>query len=113
MNSIDYEYVKRKRIENYKYLQEKLDPLNTFTLPILSKIDVPFCYPFVPEKCINKKELHQIGLFIPTFWLDVCKRDMDGYELEKHLSLQMLPLPIDHRYGKKEMKRIVETIKNW
>ena len=113
LNSIDYEYVKRKRIENYKYLQEKLDSSNTFTLPILSKIDVPFCYPFIPEKCINKKELHQIGLFIPTFWLDICKRDMDGYELEKHLSLQMLPLPIDHRYGREEMKRIVEIIKNW
>lgn len=112
LNSIDYEHIKEKRIENYKYLQENIGFLNTFSLPYLSEIDAPFCYPFVPEKGIDKQELHQVGLFIPTFWSDVSKRNIDGYEFEKHLSLQMLPLPIDHRYGREEMKRIVEIIKN-
>jgi len=110
LSNIDYEQVAKKRVDNYNYLHDNLGSINTFFTQPLHKDDTPFCYPFVPKKYIEKKMLHKLGLFIPSFWLDVSSRAISGFKFEKHLSTNMLPLPVDHRYSKNEMKTIVRVV---
>ena len=39
------------------------------------------------------------------------RKEKNKFELECKISNELLPLPIDHRYTLKDMKRVSETIK--
>lgn len=107
LRSLNYEKIKKVREENFKYLKENLQEYNE--LKDLS--DGTFMYPLlikngerIREGLINKK------IYIPVFWktvIDTVKED----SYENYLVNNLLPLPIDHRYGIEEMKYIVEEIK--
>ncbi len=109
LNAIDYDSVQAIRQENFAWLHQQLSPYNQLI------IDVPpnttcFRYPFLPTKLIPKGPFYQEQLFIPSFWSDVHQRPEEGYEWEKRLSQQLFPLPIDHRYRIKDLKRLVDFI---
>lgn len=109
LNTIDYAMVIDRRRENFYWLHEQLRPYNT--LPIeFSDQDVPFRYPFLPEKPIAKAALMEAKLFIPSFWSDVPAREIPGYDWEKKLANELLPLPNDHRYRPSDLKRLTDFI---
>lgn len=108
MRSLDYERIKNVRTENFAYLHEKFSGLNKL------KLSVPegaFAYPLYLENGAEvRKKLQAQKIYIPTLWpdvFDVCEES----DLEYKMAKNILPLPVDQRYGKEEMEYISERIK--
>ena len=112
LSSLPYLDIAKKRIENFRYLHENLNYINNLLIDI-SEIDVPFCYPLLPIKYIDKKLFHDENIFIPTLWPEILERKDKHYKIEKDLTKRLLPLPIDHRYNFKDMQKIVYFIKGF
>jgi hypothetical protein len=110
LDYIDYLYCKKKRIENFHFLHEHLSKHNQFLID-LESIGVPYAYPFLPAKFIDRSKFYNKRVFISTLWLDILNRGHKGFQTEKYLSANLLPLPIDQRYGEKEMHIILKLLK--
>lgn len=111
LSGIDYKAVIQTRIQNFKILHDYLNNYNLISID-LDTMGVPFCYPFLPEQHIDKYYFHQHEIYIPTLWPDILERKITGFEWEKEITKQLLPLPIDQRYGKVEMERLIDLIFN-
>ena len=62
LSGVDYTSVSQIRKENYIFIHQYLEPYNK--LPInFDEIDVPFCYPFLPEYEIEKTLLSAQTLY--------------------------------------------------
>ena len=57
-----------------------------------------------------RKVLQKERVYIPTLWPNVLK-ECPVDSLEYHYAADILPIPIDQRYGKEDMKRIAEMVK--
>lgn len=104
LRGIDYEKVKNKRTENFTYLNSKLKELNMLK-PIIP--NGAFMYPLYIENGIKiRNELQKEKIYVPILWpsvFNICDEDALEYDLAKNI----LPLPVDQRYGKKEMDLII------
>lgn len=109
LQGADYAFVKNKRVDNYRYLHERLSGLNGLHDVELPDNAVPLAYPLhVKDDCLRKRLIDN-HVFVPTYWpnvLETCGADTCEYSLAKYL----LPLPIDQRYGEEEMHSIVSII---
>ena len=109
MQSIDYEDAAKKRRENYQYLQKDLGGKNNIELP-LDENAVPMVYPFLaPIKRIRER-LIENKVFVARYWPNVLEWTTEK-DIEYLLAFQMQPLPIDQRYGERELNRIIKLIK--
>lgn len=101
------------RRANFQVLHQRLAASNLLDLS-LAEGSVPLCYPYLPASrgSVDRSALHRAGLFIPKFWEDVLRRpDPEGhFGREKHWSDQLLPLPIDQRYGPQDMEQMLERL---
>ncbi len=110
MQSIDYEAAAKKRRENYIRLHEVLREENNL-VPQLDEDAVPMVYPFLaPIKGLHEK-LIENKVFVARYWPNVMDWTTKD-NVEYLLAYQMLPLPIDQRYGKEDMERIIEIVKH-
>ena len=110
LRSIDYEFVRRKRSENYAVLRELLPSDNAFTRKTPS---APFAYPFYhPDGVRLRKHLAAENIFVPTNWSYLLE-SLPEDSLGREWSANILPLPIDQRYGPEEMRIIAEAIKKY
>jgi len=108
MQSIDYEEAAKKRRENFQYLHEALGDSNNLALQ-LDEDAVPMVYPYlVPDKGLRDK-LIENKIFVARYWPNVLKWSTKD-DVEYAMALQMMPLPIDQRYGEEEMKRIINLL---
>lgn len=106
LGAIDYERAKQVREHNFKYISNSLDNYNRIKVNIPN---VPFMYPFYCENgMIIKKHLAEKGIFIPTLWPNVM--EFADCRLEQDYTQNILPLPIDQRYGLEDMKYIITSI---
>lgn len=110
LKTIDYDFISKKRIENYNYLNTELSKYNKLQLR-LDKNIVPFCYPLLPSLQINKADFHKEQIYIPTLWPDILTRNNHIFDFENKFTNDLLPLPIDHRYTIEDMQRIINFIK--
>lgn len=100
--SFDHEGARRQRQENYATLHAALGGRNAFEAP-----DAPhgaLAYPYRDGRPGLRDRLIGARIFVPTYWPGV-----EG-EAERRLADELLPLPIDHRYGPQHMQRIVEAL---
>lgn len=108
LHGIDYEFVRQRRTENFTFLQDSLGSINKLTLHIP---DGAFMYPLYIENGAQlRKGLQKKKIYIPTLWpavFNVC----DKTELEYDMAMNILPLPVDQRYGETELGYIVREIK--
>ena len=58
-----------------------------------------------------RKELQKKKIYIPTLWPNVLEECPEG-SLEYHYAADILPIPVDQRYGIEDMKYLVESIKH-
>ena len=69
-------------------------------------------YPLYIDNGHNiRKKLIEKKIYIPTLWpdtYDYCNSDDLEYDMAKNI----LPLPVDQRYGEAEMKMIIDEIQN-
>lgn len=110
LSTMNYSEVRKARNENFSFLFNELNELNNL---IIDKNEADcFCYPLLLDKPIEKEKLYKEKLFIPNLWLDTLSRlQKKDYNFECKLSVELLPLPIDHRYSIKDMQRMCNIIK--
>jgi hypothetical protein len=109
LSGVDYAAVAQARINNFNFIHNRLKSYNNFSIDS-TEIDVPFCYPFLPDQCLEKVHFYQQKIYIPTLWPDILERKIDGFEWEKDMTRRLLPLPVDQRYVKADMERIADFI---
>lgn len=107
--SADLEYIKQKRRENFAYLQKTLHSANKLNVPSLDQFECPLVYPFWSDKIGLKKQLIEAKIFVATYWPNVFEWVKPG-DLECELANNVVCIPIDQRYGKEDMERIVKEI---
>ncbi len=109
LHGIDYEFVKKRRTENFKYLHNCLFKINKLSLTVP---EGAFMYPlYIDNGEKLRKKLQDQKIYIPILWpsvFDLCSES----ELEYDMAKNILPLPIDQRYDIETMKYLLETIKN-
>jgi len=108
LSSIDFESARKKRIENFMILHEKLG--GGGTLNAIDENAVPLVYPYRTTNPDLRQHLINNRIFVATYWSDALER-LNVDEAEKFIHY-LLPLPIDQRYNKADMERLVSVIKN-
>ena len=108
MQGIDYNSVAKCRRDNHQILQNSLEKSNHLKLS-LENDSVPMIYPyFVPTKRLREK-LIENRIFVACYWPNVliwCTPTDFEYQLAENL----VCIPIDQRYDKEDMKKIVDLI---
>ncbi|MCE2615601.1 hypothetical protein [Phocaeicola oris] len=107
--NIDYNSIITKRRTNYQYLNNALKTKNHLSLPDINSFACPMVYPFIGYIDRDlRKELISKKIFVARYWPNVVPyRD---YNREVEMTDQIMPLPIDQRYGKNDMDIIIKTI---
>lgn len=109
LHGIDYERVKKRRTSNFDYLDQYLGGVNELKL---RKVKGAFAYPFLIQDGANiRKKMLEYRIYIPVLWPNVLK-DTSAGSLEHYYAENILPLPIDQRYGIDDMKILVDKILN-
>lgn len=109
LTSIDFADVKQRRIDNFLALHSRLCESNLLPIPSLDSFACPMVYPYYSDDPTLKQRLIAEKIFVATYWPNVmewCSYD----DIEYKLATRIIPLPIDHRYGMKDMRRIINTI---
>jgi hypothetical protein len=107
LSSINFEGVGKKRRENFLFLHERLGKDNQLALDHLH-FTAPLCYPFLTNNSGLRGRLQRNRIFVATYWSDAISRINIGWT--ENMVKNLLPLPIDQRYGQNEMERIVSLI---
>lgn len=108
--TVDLESVKRKRKENFERMHDALGASNRLDIPSKNDYRCPLVYPLLLENGNElKKKLIAQSVFVATYWPNVfewCK----PMDLEYKYAKDILPLPVDQRYGEEEMEFIIKEI---
>lgn len=107
LSSLPYKKMKQQRNENFEFWHKNIGAKNT--LKMATNKDGAMYYPFLPSKAILHETFWEEKMFIPKLWAD-CTSRKEGFEWEKKLSKEVLPLPIDHRYNYADLKKILKLI---
>lgn len=111
LGSLDYSRAQTARQRNFRYLHESLHEINE--LFIENRTDqTPMIYPLLLRKKGLKQYLIKHRIYVATYWREVLNR-VESDSFENALVNYLVPLPIDHRYGKEEMKQIVTIIRGF
>ena len=107
MQSIDYEQVAQQRIDNYNTLRRSLGGRD------LHYGEVPMIFPYESAEGQQlRKHLIANKVFVAKYWPNVDEWTEED-STEQWMANHILPLPIDQRYDKEDMNRIIEIIKNY
>lgn len=106
MGGIDYERVAQRRIDNYNLLRRQLGGR------MLNYGEIPMIFPYTSEAGQKlRRNLIENKVFVAKYWPNVDEWAGET-ALETWMANHILPLPIDQRYDKEDMQRIVNLIKN-
>ncbi len=120
LRGIDYDRVREKRHANYLTLK-KLLPEENFPKtgwpegnPFTRRTpEAPFAFPYYHANGVElRRFLASKKIYVPTNWsylLEIC----DPESREYRWSADVLPLPLDQRYGEREMEVIVRAIEEF
>jgi hypothetical protein len=108
LQSIDYEKAAERRNKNYRILHKKLSDSNFLKLSFDLNL-IPMVYPYLSKKENLRSKLIDNEIFVATYWPNVLEECGIG-SLEYNFAKNIIPLPIDQRYGKKEMEFIAQLI---
>lgn len=106
--SIDYEAAAQKRHRNFAILDSALAERNRFRFAA-ERNACPMVYPFRGEAADLRQRLIAAGIFVAQYWPNVLRWCGPG-AAEHRLAAELIPLPIDQRYGPDDMNRILEVI---
>ena len=105
---IDYESAKQKRRLNYAVLERVLKDSNRIHLELDDEA-VPMVYPYWTDDASLRQKLIANKVFVATYWPNVKEWTKDGM-LEPELAETVIPIPVDQRYGMKEMEFIENIV---
>lgn len=106
---LDYDEIATRRRTNFDVLHKFLGNANKLHIELETDA-VPMVYPFQSTDAMNiKNKLKSERVFCATYWPNVtewCDEEKHSY----HLATEIIALPIDQRYGEKEMEFILKII---
>lgn len=105
LESIDYNHMVHQRRQNFQILHEQLKESNLMKLSF-GEDAVPMVYPYMTGDRGVRKRLIESKVFVATYWPNIDSNSLH----EQIFKTNILPLPIDQRYGKEDMKKIVNII---
>lgn len=112
LSGIEYDNIAETRRSNFSILHTAFKSINEIDIAF-SEDAVPLIYPLLLTNGINiKKKLIENKIYVATYWSNVLNWS-DKTSFEYHLTENLLALPIDQRYGEKEMKLIIEIINEY
>ena len=106
---IDYDAIIKNRRQNYQYLCKALGEKNQLRLPLMDSFVCPMVYPFMTDDESLRRRLIERKVFVARYWTNVLDWCREG-DLEYKLATQIIPLPIDQRYGMEDMEKIIGII---
>lgn len=107
LHGVDYERVKKVRTDNFTYFHVKFENVNRLHLTVP---EGAFMYPLYIENGVAvREELQKNRIYIPTLWPEVFDICNETY-LEHNLAKNILPLPVDQRYGEDDMEYLYTEI---
>lgn len=109
LNSIDFEYIRQKRLDNFKLLHSYLKEKNALMIPPVETFACPMVYPFYTDNKSLRKRLIENKIYVAKYWPNVLEW-CDRNTLENELTENIIPIPIDQRYNKDDMNRILQFI---
>lgn len=108
LRAVDYRLTAKTRERNWDTLDEELGESNLLDL---QKPKGPYMYPYLVEDAGEVRRHMAInGVFVPTLWpnvLEDCLPETTAYRYAENI----LPLPIDQRYGVEDMYKVIECTK--
>ena len=110
LNGIDYKRVREKREKNFRFVHKNLKDFNLLQIDV-ETMAAPMVYPLLIEKDGLKEFLIQNKIYVATYWKDVFKW-VSEKDFEFKLAKNLVPLPIDQRYGKTNLTKVVKIIKS-
>lgn len=109
MRSIDCEGARVRRVGNWRLLDAALAGLNGLSL---MEPRGPFMYPLlVDDGPTLKRRLIERGIFVPTLWPNVLEEAPEGSVAHRY-ARDIVPLPLDQRYGAEEMEYIIRFVQD-
>jgi hypothetical protein len=103
MCSLDYECLRKKRSDNFRHASSLYNPYNQIdTTRYIDDDTVPLFYPLVIRDTELVEKLRHYNIYTGRRWTDVLS-EVNTDSFEALLSSYMVPLPIDQRYGGKEL----------
>jgi hypothetical protein len=112
LQSIDYKHIRVKRFENFNYAHSLFKKYNLLDPErFMDQGCVPMVYPLLIEDddLVNKMKNNKI--YTGRWWSGILN-EVPEYCFEAYLSRFMIPIPIDQRYGKKEIDFIFRIFRN-
>ena len=107
LHAIDYDAVRRRRTENFAYLDSRLGSRNRLRP---HPAEGAFMYPLWSDRAPElRRSLAKEKIYIPTLWPDVLARVPEDWT-EWRLANFILPLPVDQRYTTEDMEHLVERL---
>jgi len=108
--SIDYKKIKQKRQANFKLAHKLFKKFNMLNIEgLIGTEATPMVYPLLIEQENIVAILKDSNIYTGRWWAHVLK-SVDNTKIEHKLSKYMIPIPIDQRYGTKEIKLIHSII---
>lgn len=109
LRSIDYNSVKKIREANFTVLHKRLVDVNKLKLIVP---DGAFMYPLYLENGSRiRKILQKKRIYIPILWPDIFSI-CSAKSLEYDMADNILPIPVDQRYGENDMLYLADEIMN-
>ncbi len=109
--SIDYQTIRKKRRNNYRFYQSRLDSLNAYPFG-LHQDDIPMVYPFLCPAEGLREYLIEHQIYVARYWAEVKDRSAPE-SFANRLSRYLVPLPVDQRYDENQLKGIVKIVKQF
>ncbi len=101
--------VAKTRKNNFEYLHKNLKGRNSAIFALIGS-EVPLSYPFwIADSGKLRSRLLEEQVYIPLYWPNVLEWSNSG-DVEYALAEEVIHLPIDQRYGIKEMDHILSII---
>lgn len=109
MQNVDYDYVAKRRKENYRILHNAFQDINELGLP---EECIAYQYPLLIQKKgkFVKQSLIEDKIFVSTLWAgeELVK---EGNVFESNMSKHCIFLPIDQRYDDMDMMYIIGKVR--
>lgn len=106
--SINYKNIAHVRIQNFKFLHDKLQMSNRLKINV-SHLNIPMVYPYWSHKVNMREHLMAHNIFTATYWANV-KQWVDKNILEYQFVDEIVYLPIDQRYHIDDLCKIIKVI---
>jgi len=115
LDNIDYEKCAEIRKRNYLFAKKLFEDINVLPQEVFEDSDsevLPMAYPLVVVNDELRGYLKEMSIYVGQLWKYVLNLEDANYT-EKLYSKYLLPIPLDHRYGYKDIELISSIIRKF